>query len=747
MQGYAPVGSTTSEGDPIVPAGEVNDPTIRPETDDEASEQGPDEEWKFWKDQIAAALLAERRWRSEAEECESQYFGPDDDPGAGGEGVGKNVVNDKVALIHANVDVLKPLMFSETPVPIVRRRFRGDGKADATDLFAAELGQRAAEYLLDTEPLQEAVERARDDWLIAGRGQCRVVYKAEFEKQAMMAQAVEGAMDPTAPPIEVKIAERVTPCDVDWRRFTTAAGHSWRTMPWIGFEVPMTRTAIKNRFPDHAPYFTYPRSGLAGATSMTMDDSGNAGGFGSDTETGAKGKNPFDTAAVWEIWNRDSGEVIWWSEHCKKGVLDREADPLQLEHFFPCPMPLLATTKGSELTPRPDIKYYERRAKEIEVASLKMKNILDAISVSGVCPGSLSDTVKSLLDGKSKIIAVEEWLKFMERGGVNGMIQWLPLDMMMQAVQALGALREQAKAAMFEASGVSDIMRAQGDPSETATAQQLKGRYAGMRLSEKQKKTATFARDLLRIMMEVALEHFDLQFWVDMTALDLPVTQAEREMIALQDQMMRAQFEQLAQQHAAIAQAVEAGLIPGPVPPAPEPPPEVKIPETSYEEVLARLKTDYGRKITLTIETDSTILADEVSDKESRIEFLSAFASMSQNLLPLVQGGQIDMATIKELLLFGVRAFPKTRNLEALIADLPDEVEMEQAPDASIQVAQIRAEIDKMIAEMESADKEKDRAHEMKLKGVELAQDAAHMIADAPPAPTPELPPPPGQGA
>ena len=37
-----------------------------------------------------------------------------------------SAINDEVALIHSNIEVLKPLIYSDTPQPVVRRRWRGD---------------------------------------------------------------------------------------------------------------------------------------------------------------------------------------------------------------------------------------------------------------------------------------------------------------------------------------------------------------------------------------------------------------------------------------------------------------------------------------------------------------------------------------------------------------------------------------------------------------------------------------------
>jgi len=336
------------------------------------------------------------------------------------------------------------------------------------------------------------------------------------------------------------------------------------------------------------------------------------------------------------------------------------------------------------------------------------------------------------------MIPVAAWLKLIEKGGTNNIIQWLPIDAMIKAAQALITMREQAKQAMFESSGVSDVMRAQGDPNETATAQKLKGRYAGLRLSERQRRIAIYSRDLLRLMMEIGLEHFDTKTLADITGVDLPMTEQDRAMMLQQQQAEDARYQELMQMYQMIEQAIQSGSYPGQLPPPPEKPKHDRIPETSWELVHDRLRNDMGRKITVSIETQSTVLVDEQEDKEARVEFLGAFAQFVQQLQPLTSTGQFDMKTVKELLMFGVRGFPKSRTLEGMIASLPDEPQGEPPEDTQVIVAKIRAQVDKELAEMEQANNEADREHEMKLKGVEMVAKSAEMASEATqPAPLP----------
>lgn len=738
-----PMGAAHGEGQDVAPF-EITSPELvkTPETDEEAEAVGVSENATFWSRQISAALVHERRFRMEAQNAERLYFGEEQDAGQidSSDAPKMNRITDETSFIHANIDVLKPLVFSETPTPIIARRWRGDGRADETDLMAAEAGQRLAQWFVSTSDFDSTMESARDDWLIAGRGMARALYKAEF---GPVQQVNPVTMEPEIQ--EVKLHEEVLLRHVEWRRALFAPGHNFANAPWLAFETPMTRVRAQARFSKEVfAQIRFTQPGIKDASQAPGDREREGHTLGGLVDRSTElNTDPFDVATVWEIWVRDSRRVIWWSPDAQGIILDKQDDPLQLEGFFPGPKPLLATVRGSSLTPRPDISYYAERAKEIDRASKKMADLLDVLAVAGLFPGSMSDQVKKLMSGENQLIPMESWIALMEKGGTANLIQWLPLQPIVTCLNALATMREQAKQAMYEASGISDIMRAQGDPNETATAQQLKGRYAGMRLSIRQRQMATFARDILRIMMEIALEMFDTERLAEICGLEIPLTEAERQQQLAEIEQAKQTFMQQAQIYGEMQKAAQGaqaqGLQVGPLPPPPEEPKFDRVPETSWEMVHDRLRQDFIRKITLSIETDSTVLADEQADKEARIEFLGAFSTFVRELQPLLASGQFDMKMVKELLLFGVRAFPKSRTLEGMISQMPDEPKGEQKEDVQVQVAKIRAEADRLIKEMDMDDSEKDRQMELKIKGVDLIKAAALEHAK-PSGPSPQLP-------
>ena len=65
--------------------------------------------------------------------------------------------------------------------------------------------------------------------------------------------------------------------------------------------------------------------------------------------------------------------------------------------------------------------------------------------------------------------------------------------------------------------GISDIMRGNSNPYETATAQSIKGTMGTNRLEEQKNVCANFARDLLRMKAEIIAKNFDAATLTRMT--------------------------------------------------------------------------------------------------------------------------------------------------------------------------------------------------------------------------------------
>jgi hypothetical protein len=212
--------------------------------------------------------------------------------------------------------------------------------------------------------------------------------------------------------------------------------------------------------------------------------------------------------------------------------------------------------------------------------------------------------------------------------------------------------REIVKQTIYEITGISDIVRGASNPNETATAQNIKGQWAGLRVSVRQKKFAQFARDLVRLKAELIAERFDAQTLSLMTGIQLPY-QADKQAWTQAQDAQKQQFQTAQQQHQQAAKAAQAaGQQPPPAPQAPQQnPAEAKFyAQPTWEEVIQLLRDDKLRGFKIDIETDSTVQPDADAEKQARTELLTSVADFCQRTgfpMPPQLAGQLITFTTR----------------------------------------------------------------------------------------------------
>jgi hypothetical protein len=84
----------------------------------------------------------------------------------------------------------------------------------------------------------------------------------------------------------------------------------------------------------------------------------------------------------------------------------------------------------------------------------------------------------------------------------------MPIKQYIDALQVLAERRNQLISAIYEITGVSDIMRGNSDPNETATAVTKKTNFGTLRNQDRQNDFQRFLTEVLKIKAEVICEQF-----------------------------------------------------------------------------------------------------------------------------------------------------------------------------------------------------------------------------------------------
>lgn len=524
----------------------------------------------------------------------------------------------------SNISVLQPTLYSRTPKPEVERRFRD---SDSVGRLSASTLQRALDFVVKTEDFDGPMISVRDDTLHTARGVARVFFEPKMGE----------AIDPvTGVPVEIVVDARVYPEFVSHEDFYHSPARTWHEVRWVAFKSHLTKDEGIKRF--GGVFKDVPLS----QTSKYLEDHKDE--LGSDYQM-------FKKACVYEIWDKSCKCVYWVAKGFHK-VLDEKPDPLSLKGFFPCPRPIYGTLTPSSLVPVPDFHLIRDQINELNHLSTRIKHLTEACKVAGAYDASEGDVLGQIMkqpDGK--LVPVANWAAFAQKGGIEGAIVFLPIRDVAEVLMRLYEARDRKIGEIYEVTGISDIIRGNSDPSETATAQQIKGQYATLRLSARQAEVQRFARDLIAMMGEVVCEHFPPQILRQISGFDF----------------------------------------------MPDVNPEDP---TEFDQVRELLSSDPLRDFRIDIETDSTIAVDENVEKERRNEFLQALTGFLPAAIQTAQNAPSFAPVMGELLKFSVRTFRAGRQLEgaieAAVQNFVQELQNppEQAPDPKMLEVQNRFEIE-----------------------------------------------------
>lgn len=640
---------------------------------------------KYWLRELDEAKEFYQKWTSRARNIEDTYR--DEGNAKDGEiGTAKKGVNG-VNILYANTETMKGAVYADPPVPVCERRFPGD---DPHTRVSCEVLERALTFTVQDGELHNLMKRIRLDYLLPGRGTARIHYEvqtdedlddydADQEKANGSGGDESAGMGHNNPPEEMEIPSIIDQ-RVSWSRvaaedYLDSPDATWEKTRWVAFKNTLTKKKAIKRFGAEVIAKTN-----AGASVLNLNkEDENRSLTAQELE---KIKSHAKRYEVWEIWDK-ARRLVWWiSPGNKEQPLDCQPDPYGLHEFFPCPKPAIAVNSNATKVPLPLFWLYQDQANEINRLTKRIYGIVDAIRANGVYAGEHEDEINQIFTAENKLIGIKDFAAWMDKGGIQKLIDWMPVKEMSDTVTALYAAREKAKEELFEVSGMADIIRGQSDPKETLGAQRIKSQFATIRLEDHQQNIADFAQDMIALAGEIIAENYEPEILARITGMEMPMNDEEKQMQALRVQMQAYQA----------AQGQE-GVTPQQIDQAIAPQIEEIMSQVTWADVLGILRDDSLRRYTVRVETNSTIKMDREQDRKERVEAIEAVSMAIAQFGPVVMSGQMPFDLFKELILFLIRGFDGAREVEAMLDEWnqPQPPQQEQAPDPA-QAAKIREE-------------------------------------------------------
>ncbi len=605
--------------------------------------QKPKSEVQKWLDIVSSYDTEFKKWDARVTKILKRYR--DDNRSQSGNDTAK------FNILWANVQTLIPAVYARLPRADVSRRFSDN---DPIGRVASLLLERTLDYEIEHySDYRSCMRHAVEDRFLGGRGVGWVRYDPHVKTQDIPEDGLEltnsaeaeGELDQTVPnenPPE-EIAYECSPTDyVHWKDFGHSKARVWEEVEQVWRWVYLTADALDERF------------GKGTSKKVPMDS-----GPEPLNKYAQKGEGN-DRAKICELWDRISGKVYWFSKNYDK-ILDERDDPLELEGFFPCGRPLYATTTSDNLVPIPDFVLYQDQANELDILSDRIDGLVKALRVRGIYDSSQPALQRLLTEGDNNtLIPTDKWAAFSEKGGLKGTIDLLPLDTIATALLQCYQARQDIKGQIYEITGISDIIRGETAASETATAQQIKGQYAGLRLKSMQESVALFASDLLKLKAQIICEKYQPETILKYAGAD-----------------------QLADADKALIQPA-----------------------------LALLKQNPLQSFRIEVAADSLVQIDEQQNKQDRLDFLNAFTNFLREAVPAGQQVPEMVPVIMESIKYGVAGFKAARTIEGTIDQALEQLkakaaQMAQNPQpnpemvkaqAEQQMAQARGQVDLQIA-------------------------------------------------
>lgn len=575
---------------------------------------------KRWSDEFAAAKPQFDKLHKAGDKVLGIYLGT--------EGVKDDRVTDEqLNLFYANIITMKSLVYGNLPKAEVDRTF-----ADANDdnaRVAAEMLDRMLNQDIQNpgKAMNDVFEQGMEDRLLPGLGCARVKYdfiESTRPKEGTGSPAINhpqtGQELVPATPQEMESFienEWVDILYTHWKDFKYSPARTHGEIRWKAFRSYMCKAELKKRFgpEDDDPEGETAEDEEGAEPGLDIDaiPLTSKGPFGKDGKAGEV-KQIVPQAEVWEIWSLEDRKVYWFVENFPM-ILDCKDDPLELDQFWPDAPPLIANTTTAKYTPRADYAIAQDLYSAVDVLQRRISRLTDACKLVGVYDKSNDEIKRLFSEGvENQLIPVDNWALFAEKKGLEGTIQWLPIEAVVATIAQLQMQQDKKVSQLYELTGMADIIRGTSQQQYTS-AEETKAvvKYASVRMQKLQNEFAAWVSCLQNLKAEIICKHF------------------QPESIMKQSN---------------IAMTADAGAAQG---------------------AIAFMQRDDSIMFRIRVQPESMAMADYQQMKADRSEFLAAISQFMQASQPLMEMNKQATPILLQLLRWGLAGFKGAQEIQGVM--------------------------------------------------------------------------------
>lgn len=423
------------------------------------------------------------------------------------------------------VNTLLPAFYSSTPKAEVNLRKRAGG-------IPFELGsviiERNTQYSMDTHfDFDKVGYNAALQFLLTGQAVLWTRYIPKFEKvfqeiavirdpsgalmtadgqpfDGEIGEAQEtGGIIITSVEVEQKVSEKAVIEVVQYNDYRCSDARNESEIEWQARRAFLDRYQVEERFgieiADKLNYDSFPE--VAKRDAMRKDEK-------------LEGK-----AEVWEVWCETTNKVYWLQTNYEKIIIEESEPPIKFERFYPCSV-IRQSTDPDSVIPVSDYSHVKDQILEVERLTTRIHALTQAVRANFAYDSAMGLTLQQLFEDDLKGLPVDNWPSNRGRGGLQGSIEFLPIEQFVNVLNTLQQSRQAALQQLYETLKVSDLLRGTSEQYKSATANRLENQWSSMGLIVRQNQFTKFVSDAIMNLGTIICEQFDEELILDVGDAD-----------------------------------------------------------------------------------------------------------------------------------------------------------------------------------------------------------------------------------
>lgn len=438
----------------------------------------------------------------------------------------QNVVNTMGAdrysvypIYNASSQILESAFYSRTPEVITQREFEiNDDIANTMALISERLGR----YQVKVSNFDDVMNACVGDYMHSAKATNQLIYEAEIINQTKR-NPLSMIGDNQFSNAQGEIHEGEVQQDSETGEYfheTQEQVADPKTQKIYLAPVPfdeILHSPNAKTFKDiteMAYYFTYTKDEAEKKFDKTVLDNypWKSGTPKPDKKTGEipgmEIESPDKYMDGWEVYCKLTKKVYWVSEDYRQDFLKAPmSDPYGLENMFPSPPFIIQNKPRKTLYPRPPYIYLRPTLDQLNIMYERTFGLIDSIRRRAIVDGD-EDIVSLLNGGDQEFVSARSLKNIIEKGGLDKMIWFLPVQELVAAVSELAEIEDRFKANVETWYGTPAIAQGLSDPIEAYGTQQIKASAVSDRFRKSKKDVQRLARDSIEMMVDLALKVF-----------------------------------------------------------------------------------------------------------------------------------------------------------------------------------------------------------------------------------------------